>query len=345
MTPAHPFGIEDRVARIKFARRAERFNIAMMREIRARARRVHAGARAGGRVFEAERGARLQRGVGSRSTWPTPSTRCSSLHDIFRRSTLAKPVVAVVDGAALGGGCELAAACDIVIASERARFGQPEIKLGVFPPVAAVLLPRVIGEKRARELVLTGELIEAPEALRLGLVNHGVNSAQLEQKLQEVLNRLRELSASALTLTRRALDAGRGYDLARLARVETLYLKRADENRRRSGGVRPSWRSATGVAQPWTGRCRRRAERNRRLIPSRLHSTMLTVRPLVMQELQFEKVGTGRREQLEQLRVWPQESGRWSCADSLEFRQAGRLSSPARAASRSQAGREFITTG
>ena len=81
---------------------------------------------------------------------------------------LARPTIAVVDGAALGGGCELVAACDIAIASDRARFGQPEIKLGVFPPVAAVLLPRVIGDKRARELILTGEMIEAAEAARLG---------------------------------------------------------------------------------------------------------------------------------------------------------------------------------
>ena len=91
-----------------------------------------------------------------------------SFHGIFRNlEQIARPTIAIVDGAALGGGCELVAACDIVIASERARFGQPEIKLGVFPPVAAVLLPRVIGDKRARELILTGELIEAPEAARL----------------------------------------------------------------------------------------------------------------------------------------------------------------------------------
>jgi cyclohexa-1,5-dienecarbonyl-CoA hydratase len=156
-----------------------------------------------------------------------------------------------VDGAALGGGCELVAACDIVVASERARFGQPEIKLGVFPPVAAILLPRVIGEKRARELILTGELIDAPEALRLGLVNYGVNSAQLEQKLQEILNRLRELSAPALEATRRALDAGRGQSFDEtLRRVENLYLNELMKTEDAREGVRafmekrkPSWRN------------------------------------------------------------------------------------------------------
>ena len=91
---------------------------------------------------------------------------------------LAKPTIALVDGPALGGGCELVCACDIVIASERSRFGQPEIKLGVFPPVAAVLLPLIIGEKRARELILTGEVIDAVEAGKLGLCNHGLVSNQ-----------------------------------------------------------------------------------------------------------------------------------------------------------------------
>ena len=83
-------------------------------------------------------------------------------HGIFRQlEQLARPVIAVVEGSALGGGCELVAGCDIVIASEQSRFGLPEIKLGVFPPVAALLLPRIVGDKRARELILTGELIDA----------------------------------------------------------------------------------------------------------------------------------------------------------------------------------------
>src|ERR687891_1323398 len=113
-----------------------------------------------------------------------------SFHAIFRQlEQIAKPVIGLVDGAALGGGCELVAACDIVIASDRSRFGLPEIKLGVFPPVATVLLPRVVGEKRARELILTGEIIDAVEAGRLGLCNHVVPSLQLESKLLEVLSK------------------------------------------------------------------------------------------------------------------------------------------------------------
>jgi cyclohexa-1,5-dienecarbonyl-CoA hydratase len=148
---------------------------------------------------------------------------------------LAKPTIAVVDGPALGGGCELITACDIVIASERSKFGQPEIKLGVFPPVAAVLLPLVIGQKRARELILTGEIIDAMEAARLGLCNHVVPVAHLEPKLTEILAKLRELSGSALEFTRRALDLGRGRSMEKLLNeLENVYLhelmKSADAN-------------------------------------------------------------------------------------------------------------------
>jgi cyclohexa-1,5-dienecarbonyl-CoA hydratase len=150
-----------------------------------------------------------------------------SFHAIFRTlEQLARPTIAVIDGAALGGGCELVAGCDIAIASERARFGQPEIKLGVFPPVATVLLPQVIGDKRAREMILTGEMIEAAEALRVGLVNYVVPSNQLEQKTMELLSKLRDLSASSLEVTKRALDLGRGRSLdSVLLQVEDVYLQ------------------------------------------------------------------------------------------------------------------------
>src|SRR6266576_2463178 len=95
-----------------------------------------------------------------------------SFHAIFRNlEQIGKPTVAVVNGPALGGGCELVVMCDFVIAGDQARFGQPEIKLGVFPPVAAILLPRIIGDRNAREMILLGEIIDANEELRIGLVN------------------------------------------------------------------------------------------------------------------------------------------------------------------------------
>src|SRR5438105_8692556 len=196
------FSIEDRVARIALARPPLNvLNIAMMREVGAALDECARARDAVAVVFEAAQDIRaFSAGVAiEEHVAETIYQMLQSFHDIFRAlEDLAKPVVAVVDGAALGGGCELVAACDIVLASERARFGQPEIKLGVFPPVAAILLPRIIGEKRARELILTGEMIDAGEARRLGLVSYVVPSVELEQKTESLLVKLRELSASSL---------------------------------------------------------------------------------------------------------------------------------------------------
>lgn len=249
------FKIEDRVGRISLARAPLNvLHIAMMREIGAAIEECARVREMVAVVFEAAPETRaFSAGVAiEEHVAETIYQMLESFHNIFRAlDMMAKPVVALVDGAALGGGCELVAACDIVIASERARFGQPEIKLGVFPPVAAILLPRVIGERRARELILTGELIDAPEALRLGLVNYVVAPAELEAKGQEILARLRDLSAPALELTRRALDIAREERLEDvLARVESLYLHELMKTEDANEGVeafmekrKPVWRN------------------------------------------------------------------------------------------------------
>src|SRR3979490_288751 len=204
------FRIDDRVARITFARPPLNvFNIAMMREIGEALNDCLPQRDLAAIVFDAAADTRaFSAGVAVEEHVPeTVYQMLDAFHSVCRLvAQISRPVIAVVDGPALGGGCELVAACDIVIASERARFGQPEIKLGVFPPVAAILLPRIIGEKRARELILTGDMIDAEEALRLGLVSHVTSSAELEQKTQNVLGKLRELSASSLGLTRAALE-------------------------------------------------------------------------------------------------------------------------------------------
>jgi cyclohexa-1,5-dienecarbonyl-CoA hydratase len=223
------FSIEDRVGRIVFTRPPLNvFNIAMMNEINDAINECASRRDMVAIVFEAGDGSRaFSAGVAvEEHVEETIYRMLDSFHGIFRALEQAgKPTIAVVDGAALGGGCELVAGCDIVIASERSRFGQPEIKLGVFPPVAAVLLPRIIGDKRAREMILTGELIDAPEALRLGLVNAVVPATQLEQRTQEVLVKLRELSAPALEAARRAIDLARGASFEdALIKVENLYL-------------------------------------------------------------------------------------------------------------------------
>jgi cyclohexa-1,5-dienecarbonyl-CoA hydratase len=223
------FSIEERVGRIMFARPPLNiFNIAMMGEINDAINECAMRRDVVAILFEAGSGARaFSAGVAvEEHAEETIYQMLDSFHGIFRGLEQAgKPSIAVVDGAALGGGCELVAGCDLVIATERARFGQPEIKLGVFPPVAAVLLPRIIGDKRARELILTGELIDAAEALRLGLINAVVPHAELGQKTSELLVKLRELSAPALEVTKRAIDMARGASFEdALKRVEDLYL-------------------------------------------------------------------------------------------------------------------------
>jgi cyclohexa-1,5-dienecarbonyl-CoA hydratase len=223
------FKIDDRVARITFARPPLNvFNIAMLLEIGKALAECSHERRLVAIVFDADKECRaFSAGVAvEEHVQGTIYQMLDSFHSIFRTLELiARPTIAVVENSALGGGCELVAACDIVIAGDRARFGQPEIKLGVFPPVAVVLLPRIIGEKRAREMILTGDLIDAAEAGRLGLVNHVVPGVQLEPKLLEVLSKLRELSATTLEATKKAIDLGRGRNMdAALAEIEDVYL-------------------------------------------------------------------------------------------------------------------------
>jgi cyclohexa-1,5-dienecarbonyl-CoA hydratase len=224
------FKIDDRVARITFARPPVNiFNIAMMREINDALTQCAKQRELVAIVFDAAPDCRaFSAGVAvEEHVEDTIFQMLDSFHAIFRNmEQIGRPTIAVVDGAALGGGCELVTACDIAIASERARFGQPEIKLGVFPPVAAVLLPLAIGEKRARELILTGELIEAAEAARLGLVNYVLPGNALEQKTSELLTSFRNLSGAALEHTKRAMDLGRGRLLDTvLQEIENMYLQ------------------------------------------------------------------------------------------------------------------------
>ena len=147
-------------------------------------------------------------------------------HQVFRLlEELSIPTVAVVNGAALGGGCELAIFCDMIVASDRAKFGQPEIKVGCFPPIAAVVLPRFIPNHAALELLLTGDPISAAEAHRLGLVNRVVPPEDLAQAAGELIGKLTGLSGAILRYTRRAARLGTtgSFDHA-LSAVEALYL-------------------------------------------------------------------------------------------------------------------------
>src|SRR5204863_6944816 len=120
--------------------------------------------------------------------------------------TFPKPVIAMINGYCLGGGCELALACDIRIASENASLGQPEITLGLIPGGGGTQrLTRLVGEGKAMELILTGAIIDAPTALTLGLVNHVVPADQLEAKTMEIADRIAEKSPVALRLAKEAI--------------------------------------------------------------------------------------------------------------------------------------------
>jgi enoyl-CoA hydratase len=133
--------------------------------------------------------------------------------DVFRRyETSPKPVVAAVNGFALGGGCELAMACHIRIASDAAKFGQPEVKLGLIPGYGGTQrLPRLIGKGRALQLLLTGEIIDANEAYRIGLVNRVVPAADLIATATAMLHGI--LANGPLAVAYCVEVVNRGYDL------------------------------------------------------------------------------------------------------------------------------------
>jgi enoyl-CoA hydratase len=117
-----------------------------------------------------------------------------------------KPTIAMINGFCLGGGCELALACDIRLASEKARFGQPEINLGIIPGGGGTQrLTRLVGEGKAMEIILAGEMIDAPTAFNLGLVNHVFSPEELESKTLEMANKIAEKSPIALQMAKEAV--------------------------------------------------------------------------------------------------------------------------------------------
>lgn len=134
------------------------------------------------------------------------------------------PTIAVVQGHALGGGCELVLCCDFAVMAEGAKIGQPEIQLAAFAPIAAMRLPLMAGYRNAADMLLTGRALASDEALRMGLVNAVVTAAQLEQWLEEKSAQLLKLSRMALIMTKRALGFGFGAWDALAQELERLYL-------------------------------------------------------------------------------------------------------------------------
>ena len=146
--------------------------------------------------------------------------------------------IAVVEGYCLGGGMELAAACDMVLATDDATFGQPEIELGCFPPVAAALLPTRLGSGRTFELLLSGRTIGAEEAERIGFVTWRMPASELEAKIEELNELFLSKSAAVTPLLKRAIRTGSGLSVAgALAETERIYIEELTRTKDMNEGV------------------------------------------------------------------------------------------------------------
>ncbi|MHC1585281.1 MAG: enoyl-CoA hydratase/isomerase family protein, partial [Candidatus Syntropharchaeia archaeon] len=138
---------------------------------------------------------------------------------------LSKPVIAAINGYALGGGCELAMVCDIRIASENAKFGQPEINIGIIPGAGGTQrLPRLVGAGIAKELVFTGDIIDAKEAERIGLVNRVVPADKLMETVMEIANKIKKKSPLILKIAKKVINQGMETDLTAGLEYESKML-------------------------------------------------------------------------------------------------------------------------
>jgi cyclohexa-1,5-dienecarbonyl-CoA hydratase len=151
----------------------------------------------------------------------------TSFHAVIRAIVASRKVtIAAVRGACLGGGAELAAVCDMVYTARDATWGFPEIKLACYPPVAAVALPALVGQKRGAELILTGRQISGEEALAIGLANRSAQATELDALVQETLDELRQLSPMAIAHAKKAMYAWDAIHFDKgLARAEKIYLE------------------------------------------------------------------------------------------------------------------------
>ena len=156
-----------------------------------------------------------------------------NLMNFFRRIyEFPKPVIAAVNGPAMAGGCGLASVCDIVLAAEDAVFGYPEVRVGFVPALVAVFLVRICGEKKARELLLTGRVFSAQEAQEMGLVNHVVAQESLLEKAQELAREIAPNSPTAVRLTKELMNDLPGLSLEKglIAALQLNTLIRTTED-------------------------------------------------------------------------------------------------------------------
>ena len=175
-----------------------------------------------------------------------------SFHGMFRlMEALGAVTMASVFGSCLGGGCELAIFCDLVIADETAKFGQPEIQVGVLPPIAAQVMPRIIGRKAANDLILSGRIISAQEALKMGLINKTVAKGDLPQETESFIRPYLSLSAEVLRIAKKTIKAGLMDEFEpSLKAIEDIYLNELMKTADAQEGLqafldkrRPEWKN------------------------------------------------------------------------------------------------------
>ena len=218
---------EDGISRLIFSKPPLNvMNIEMMEEILVALEMIGGDKELKAMVIEAE-GKAFSAGVDvADHTEDNIEEMLTVFHNIFfSLRTFQQPIVGVVNGPALGGGCEIITYCDMVIASDRATFGQPEVKVGVFPPVAVVALPKLIGKRKTYEMVLTGRPLDANEAHAIGMVNLVVPHDKLREEVDSFLDDLRDKSAIVLRLAKRAIfeTLGLGFEEG-IQVAERLYL-------------------------------------------------------------------------------------------------------------------------
>jgi enoyl-CoA hydratase len=172
---------------------------------------------------------------------------------VFRLiETCGKPVIALVNGFALGGGCELAMACTMRLASDKARLGQPEAKLGLIPGYGGTQrLPRLVGEPAALKLLLTGEMIDAAEALRIGLVDEVVPGERLMERGEALAKSISAMSPLAVAGCLEAVQRGRGLPIDMATEVEAEIFGRLCGTRDKVEGTKAFLEKRTPV---WSGR-------------------------------------------------------------------------------------------
>lgn len=163
---------------------------------------------------------------------------------------LPQPVIAAVNGFALGGGCELALACDFRIAAENAKFGQPEVNLGVIPGFGGTQrLPRLIGKGLASELLYTGNIIDAAEAMRIGLVNRVVASDQLLETCRKAANKIAAKGPIAIRLCKKTVNTGVEMDLDRANSYEAIQFGQCFASEDQKEGMRAFLEKRAAVFQ------------------------------------------------------------------------------------------------